>query len=104
MLSGRGDFRLADGGSWQGLTITQIKGLEAVLAERFARWNPEVMPPEFVAAALANTFGSAWTRFNDADREAMRMACLSGQLFDVIELYVRLCGQKPIRTREEELE
>ena len=104
MLSGRGNFRLADGSTWQGLTITQIKGLEAVLAERFARWNPESMPPEFVAAALANTFGLAWTRFNDADREAMRMACLSGQLFDVTELYIRLCGQKLTRTREEESE
>jgi hypothetical protein len=104
MLSGRGDFRLSDGSSWQGLTITQIKGLEAILAERFARWNPESMPPEFVAAALANTFGSAWTRFNDADRGSMRRACLSGQLFDVTELYIQLCGQKPTRTREEESE
>lgn len=104
MLSGQGDFRLADGCSWQGLTITQIKGLEAVLAERFTRWNPESMPPGFVAAALANTFGSAWTRFNDADREAMRRSCLSSRLFDVIELYVRLCGQKPTRTGKEESE
>ncbi|NWF91371.1 MAG: hypothetical protein HXY46_00510 [Syntrophaceae bacterium] len=102
MLSGQGDLRLADGSSWQGLTITQIKGLEAVLAERFARWKPESVTPEFTSAALAYTFGSTWARFNDTEREAMQRACLSGQLFDVTELYIRLSRKK--LTREEESE
>jgi hypothetical protein len=97
MLSGRGDFELSDGSPWQGLTITQIKGLEAVLAERFVRWKPVSVTPEFAAAALANTFGSAWDGFSESDREAIHHACLSGQLFDVTELYIRLSGQKPMR-------
>jgi hypothetical protein len=97
MLSGQGSFQLADGSPWEGLTITQIRGLEAVLAERFVRWQPEVITPEFVAATLANTFGSAWAKFSETDREAIQRACLSGQLFDVTELYIRLSGQKPKR-------
>ena len=102
MLSGDGDFRLADRNPWRGLTATQIKGLEAVLTERFARWKPQTVTPGFIAAALANTFGSAWARFKDADREVMQQACSSGLLFDVIELYVRLSGKKPVKEEESE--
>lgn len=96
MLSGHGDYKLIDNTLWEGLTITQIRGLEAVLSERIALWKPETLTLEFVKAAIANTFGQVWAKFSDANRNAMLSACVSGQLFDVIELYIRLSGKKTV--------
>jgi len=101
MLSGHGDYKLADSSSWKGLTISQIKGLEAVLSERIAIWKPETLTSGFVKAVLTNTFGQVWAKFIETDQEAMQKACISGQLFDVIELYIRLSGKT---TSQEEKE
>lgn len=102
MLSGQGDYKFNDESLWKGLTITQIKGLEAVLSERLAQWKPEKLTQEFVEAALANVFGQIWKKFCEQDQEAMKKACISGQFFDVIELYIRLSGKKPFKEEETE--
>lgn len=89
-----------------GLTTTQFKNLQSLILIKQAEWQGAVESEDdqlrfkaFVRATLANVGRSWWKGLKEEERGKLTEACCDGTFFDVLELYMVVQKEKPLKDR-----